>query len=88
MDCVYLKTAKYIEDYKISIQFNTQESGIIDLEPIIRQHKSATPLLNKTEFANFYLDQWPTLAWQCGFDISPESLYLMVTKNQKETQQC
>jgi hypothetical protein len=27
------------------------------------------------ESAQFHLDSWPTLAWDCGFDVSPESLY-------------
>jgi hypothetical protein len=35
---------------------------------------------NKENFARFYLDSWPTLAWECGFDISPESLYSMLGK--------
>jgi predicted nuclease of predicted toxin-antitoxin system len=29
--------------------------------------------------ADFYLDDWPTLAWSCGFDFSPESLYTRAT---------
>ena len=31
-----------------------------------------------SDFSNFYLDSWSTLAWKCGFDLSPESLYFMV----------
>ena len=31
------------------------------------------------EFKKFYLDEWPTLAWPCGFDLSPESLYERAT---------
>ena len=33
----------------------------------------------KGRFVAFYLDAWPTLAWACGFDVAPESLYFMAT---------
>jgi len=36
-------------------------------------------LQNMWNTKEFFLDSWPTLAWECGFDISPESLYLRVT---------
>ena len=26
-------------------------------------------------FADLHLDSWPTLVWDCGFDVAPESLY-------------
>jgi hypothetical protein len=32
-------------------------------------------LLDRDLFQNFYLDEWPTLAWPCGFDVAPETLY-------------
>jgi hypothetical protein len=28
---------------------------------------------------NFHLDSWPTLAWDCGFDVDPDSLYEWAT---------
>ncbi len=75
MNCVYLTEAHYLEDFKIYLKFNTNKSGIVDLESVIKKYKIAKPLLNKKAFSAFYLDSWPTLAWDCGFDIAPESLY-------------
>ena len=46
---------------------------------LIQKYKVAAPLLDKNEFKNFYLDEWPTLAWTCGFDLAPESLYERAT---------
>lgn len=67
--------ARYQEGYKIWIKFNTGESGVVDLFDLIQKYKVAAPLLDVDEFKNFYLDEWPTLAWACGFDLAPESLY-------------
>jgi len=36
-------------------------------------------LRNPEAFSHFYLDSWPTLAWDCGFDVDPESLYFRAT---------
>jgi hypothetical protein len=36
-------------------------------------------LLDRDLFQNFYLDEWPTLAWPCGFDVAPETLYELAT---------
>ena len=79
MECVYLVEAKHTEDYKVFIKFNTGESGEVDLQETISKYEIASPLQDKEVFANFHLDSWPTLAWECGFDISPESLYFLVT---------
>lgn len=61
------------------MRFNTGESGEVDLKEVVQKYKAAEPIRGKDNFSNFYLDSWPTLAWKCGFDIAPESLYFMVT---------
>ncbi len=71
--------AKYMEGYKIWLSFNTGEDGVVDLADLLLKYKVAAPLLDKNEFKNFYLDGWPTLAWSCGFDLAPESLYERAT---------
>lgn len=75
MKCIAVQEAHYISDYKIRITFNTGEVGDVDLEKTIRRYPIARPLLDMTVFSNFRLDAWPTLSWDCGFDIAPETLY-------------
>ena len=75
MNCVYLNNAKYLGGYKFRLQFNDGLEGEIDLKSIIDKYKQATPLKDTKEISKFYLDSWPTLAWECGFDIAPETLY-------------
>jgi len=71
--------AAYQDGYKIWVKFNTGESGVVDLFDLIQKYKVAAPLLDTNEFMKFYLDEWPTLAWPCGFDLAPESLYERAT---------
>mgnify|MGYP006426306593 FL=1 len=79
MQCVYLQEAKYIGEFRIFLKFSTGESGEVDLKKTIFTYEKAIPLRDPVAFSKFYLDSWPTLAWECGFDIAPESLYFMVT---------
>lgn len=79
MECVYIEDAKYIKNFTVYLKFNTGEEGEVDLKDIIYKYDSAKSLRDSSIFKNFYLDSWPTLAWDCGFDISPESLYFRVT---------
>ena len=76
---IEIREAHYREEYKVWILFNTGESGVADLSDLLHTYKVALPLLDINEFRKFYLDEWPTLAWPCGFDIAPESLYERVT---------
>ena len=41
--------------------------------------EGATEIRDTKKFRNFYLDGWPTIAWDCGFDLSPETLYEIMT---------
>lgn len=79
MNSIYLAEAHYIEDFRIFLKFNTGESGEADLKETVFKYDAAKPLRNPKVFSKFYLDSWPTLAWECGFDVAPESLYFMVT---------
>ena len=79
MPSVYITEAQYQREYKILLKFNTGESGEVDLASIIYKYEAARPIRDTKLFAEFYLDSWPTLAWECGFDISPEYLYYLVT---------
>lgn len=77
MDCVYLKEAKYLDGFKISLTFNDGKCGEVDLKDVVYKYKIASPIRDPQRFSEFYLDSWPTVAWECGFDIAPESLYEM-----------
>ncbi len=79
MECIYVVDAQYIEDFTVYLKFNTGEAGKADLKDIVYKYDMAKSLRKTVNFKNFYLDSWPTLAWECGFDIAPESLYLRVT---------
>jgi hypothetical protein len=79
MQCISVSNAKHLHDYTLWLQFNNGDSGEVDLKDFINKFPAAAPLKNATEFANFYLDDWPTIAWKCGFDIDPEYLYEKAT---------
>lgn len=69
----------HVNGYRIWIKFSDELSGIVDFTDIIHNYAAARPLAEQNEFQRFYLDDWPTLAWPCGFDFSPESLYERAT---------
>jgi hypothetical protein len=76
---VFLTAATYVANYRIQLSFNTGETAIVDFEPLIHSDPLAAPLSELDQFKDFYLDPWPTLAWRCGYDIAPETLYFMAT---------
>ena len=78
---VFIKDAHYVEEYKIALKFNTGEESIVDFESLIQSDPLAKQLSDLAQFQDFYLDPWPTLAWKCGYDIAPETLYGMATGN-------
>ena len=79
MESVYLIEAQYRGGYRIFLRFNTGESGEADLNEVVHQYQAAEPVRDKDRFAAFYPDARPALAWPCGFDMAPESLYFMAT---------
>jgi len=77
-----------MQEYRIWIKFSNGETGEADLKNLIFKFPTAAPLKDIQKFAQFHLDGWPTLAWECGFDVDPEYLYTLVTgKPAQETQQ-
>ena len=71
---VVIVEARYLEGYRIWLRFNTGDDGVVDLKDLIDKYQAAEPLRNVDAFKRFYLDSWPTLAWECGFDVAPETL--------------
>jgi hypothetical protein len=78
----HIQQAKYIEQHKIWLKFDDGQEGVVDLADIPDRYHAAKPLKDESVFANFYLDEWPTLAWECGFDLAPETLYERLTGQQ------
>ena len=74
-----VKSARYLTGYKIQVEFNTGEAGEVDLSDMVAKYPAASPLKDRSIFADFTLDDWPTIVWPCGFDVSPETLYERAT---------
>ena len=81
---VSVTEARHVDGHRIWLRFNTQESGIVDLAELIAGSPAALLLRDTDSFARFHLDSWPTLAWPCGFDVAPETLYQMLTGKQPD----
>ncbi len=64
---------------RFPLNFNTGETGDVDLWDLVYNYPLAEMLRNLEALSHFYLDSWPTLAWDCGFDVDPESLYFRAT---------
>jgi len=82
-----IQKAEYEGGYRVRLKFDSGEEGVTDLGDVIAKYKAAHQLLDQTEFAKFYLDEWPTLVWPCGFDLSPEMLYERITGKRPVWQQ-
>jgi len=76
---VNVQDARYLGGYRIWLKFNTGESGEVDLRDMVFKYNVAAPLRDIEKFKQFALDAWPTLTWDCGFDVSPETLYERAT---------
>ena len=76
---VTITTADYLDGYRLHLHFNTGESGDVDLQDMIFKYNAASPLRNIDSFKKFKLDEWSTVVWDCGFDVSPETLYERAT---------
>jgi len=79
MECISIVEARHIQGHRVFLKFNTGETGEVDLRDIVYKYQIAQPLRDPETFSHFHLDSWPTLAWDCGFDIAPESLYFRAT---------
>ena len=71
--------ALYAGGHRVALTFDTGESGVVDLSDLVAKYAAAHSLRDPALFACFTLDDWPTLTWDCGFDVSPETLYARAT---------
>lgn len=67
--------AKYLDGYKISVQFNDGVRKIVDFSELLKRNLPAfAPLKNIETFRQFVVTD--TLEWNNGnIDIAPEFLY-------------
>lgn len=70
--------AKYINDFKISLEFADGSKGIADLKKIIDKGGVFTELKNAENFKKFFIQQeLKVLSWENEIDIAPETLYAL-----------
>jgi hypothetical protein len=80
---IYIKSAKYLKDYKIELVFNDNKRGIVDLESELYGAVFA-PLKNKDIFSKVKVDkELDTITWENGADLAPEFLYYKSFQNDK-----
>jgi hypothetical protein len=74
--------AKYIDGYRIWLQFNDGKSGVVDLSDEL-WGDVFEPLLELENFRNFKFGEGhDTIFWDHGADFAPEFLYeKMVIQN-------
>ena len=74
--------ARPLDGYKLLVRFNTGESGVFDMEPLLGA-LAFGPLKDKTEFDRVYID-FGVLTWLDGSaDLAPEYVYEHTEEEQK-----
>ncbi len=81
MTIINVEKAKYIEHFKLYLEFNDGLSGVVDLKSYL-EGEIFEPLNNIDYFKNFKLDTW-TIGWENGADFAPEFLYNLILKQEK-----
>lgn len=75
MNLIWINSAKYLGDYRLSLSFSNGEKRVFDAKEFIASHPLFASLKDKQLFSQFQLDGW-TVSWQDGrLDIAPEYLY-------------
>jgi hypothetical protein len=76
---ISVKRAHHVRGHLIDIEFSDGVSGVVDLRDTVSRYEAASEIRDPAKFADFHLDEWPTLVWPCGFDLAPEYLYELLT---------
>ena len=76
--------AKYIDGFKIYLEFNDKKKGEVDLKEFIETTpiKPFKKLQDIERFQNFKVDY--TLIWDEDLDLAPEYLYFKAFENDKK----
>jgi hypothetical protein len=86
---IQVKNARYLEDYKIEIEFSDGKKGIVDLSDEL-YGEVFEPLKDKNFFSKIKVDKdLETITWENGADFAPEYLYYKTFKDNKNLEpQC
>ncbi len=71
--------AKYLTDYKLSVEFSDGRNGVVDMEAMVKSFKPFHSLQDKTRFSKFEVNY--TIQWSDELDIAPEYLYFKAFEN-------
>lgn len=76
---VSVNSVEYVDGYRLRLMFSTGETAELDLQEHVftSPYPEAQPLRNPEQFRRFFLDSWPTVTWETGYDIAPERLYAL-----------
>ena len=78
---LFVKNAKYVEDYKIEVEFTDGKKGIANLEDEL-YGTVFEPLKDKEFFSRLKVDEeLERITWENGADMAPEFLYYQSFKN-------
>ena len=78
-----VKSAKYLDGYRVAVTFADGKSGIVDLEKHLRHGPVFKRLLDVTVFQQFRINpDFGVICWGDDLDIAPETLYEEATGGQ------
>ena len=75
-----LKSARYLDGYRVAVTFEDGKSGVVDLEKHLRRGPVFKRLLDVKVFQKFEINpDFGVLCWGDDLDIAPETLYQEAT---------
>jgi hypothetical protein len=78
-----VKNASYQSNYRIWVEFNNGENGIVDLNGAL-WGTVFEPLKDLNEFKKFRVSEiFNTIVWENGADLAPEFLHKHLVKTEK-----
>lgn len=79
---LHIKSCKYNDDYKLSLEFDNDYSGTVDLKDLPNDGPVFAPLRDINVFKNLKLEKWGVISWLNGtIDIAPEYLFFLMNKD-------
>ena len=83
---LHVSHARYLDDYRIEVQFNDGKKGVADLAGAL-DGPAFEVLKDRSVFAQLRVDEdLDTVVWPNGADFAPEFLYFQAFKNVSELQ--